>query len=210
MRKTVTIAALAAVLLSACTSNSPDKPAPPAAGDGVHQGAWTPAQLGMVAATGDPAVMPSTPGFSPGIIYFCRVYVDQSRASNDAFIAVVTAGTGLTQSYLGVYDPATHKLLASTEDVSASLQQSTPLRLPLNTVVPAESVNKELWIAVLIGKMTKSPAVIGGREYGTNIGLTDDYRLWVSKQDGYSALPTTAPEMKVPDHSSLPFVGIGP
>jgi hypothetical protein len=198
----------ALLLLASCSAGTPTAATPPAAA--VHKSAWSPAQLGLVAATGDPAVMPSTPGFSPGIIYFSRVYVDQALASNDVFISVVNPGVGLAQAFLGVYDPETHRLLASTADVSASLQQSAPLRLPLNTVVPAQSVNKELWIALLIGKMVKSPGVIGGREYGTNIGLTDDYRLWVSTKDAFTSLPATAPQMKMPEHGSIPFVAIGP
>lgn len=154
--------------------------------------------------------MPSTPGFSAGVIYVNRVYVDQPLACNDAFLAVVNPGAGISQAYLGVYDPRSRKLLAKTGDVSASLMTSAALRLPLTSMIPAQEVNKELWIAVLIGRMTKSPGVIGGREYGTNIGLTDDLRLWISARSDYTALPAAAPELKAPQHSSIPFVAIGP
>ncbi|WP_163508253.1 hypothetical protein [Fodinicola acaciae] len=195
------------VFLSSCTQSPPPAPA---SGDGVHRSAWTPARLGLVAATGDPAVMPSTPGFSAGVIYLNRVYVDQQQACNDAFIAVVNPGVGISQAYLGVYDPQSRRLLSATGDVSASLQTSAALRLPLTSMVPAQPVNKELWIAVLIGRMARSPGVIGGREYGTNLGLTDDLRLWISDRSDYTALPATAPAVKAPQHSSIPFVGIGP
>jgi hypothetical protein len=109
-----------------------------------------------------------------------------------------------------VYDPQSHRLLAATGDVSAALMTSAALRLPLTSMIPAQAVDKELWIAVLIGKMTKSPGVIGGREYGTNLGLTDDLRLWISARSDYTALPAAAPDLKAPQHSSIPFVAIGP
>ena len=43
--------------------------APVTGGSANRMGGWTPAQLHLVAATGDPAVMSSTPGFSPGALY---------------------------------------------------------------------------------------------------------------------------------------------
>jgi hypothetical protein len=71
-------------------------------------------------------------------------------------------------------------------------------------------MNKELWIVLLIGGMTKTPTFIGGREYGSNLGLTGDYRLWVSADDHFTALLATMPKLKVPAHGSIPFVAVGP
>jgi hypothetical protein len=200
---------LAALLVtSACSGDSPALPSPGPAP--VRTGAWSPSQLGLVAATGDPATMPSTPGVSPGVLYVNRVYADQSVPTKSAYTAVITGGEGLTNSYLGVYDPATGQLLASTADVSAALQTSGAPKLPLTSAVPAEPVGKELWIVLLVGGMTKSPALVGGREYGTNLGQSGDYRLWTSSANNHTSLPAAIPELRAPAHGSIPFVAIGP
>jgi len=199
----------AAVGLSACSAAGTAPTATPAASE-ARMGAWSPSQLGLVAATGDPAVMPSTPGFSPGILYVSRVYVDQARASRVAHLAVIAPGEGITNAFVGVYDPGAGKLLAATGDLSGPLQAGGIVDAPFTKELPAEPMNKELWLVLLIGGMTKSPTMIGGREYGTNLGLTSDYRLWVSASDKFTALPEAIPELKVPVHGSIPFVAIGP
>jgi len=174
----------------------------------VRMGAWSPSQLDLIAATGDPAVMPSTPGFSPGVLYVNRVYVDQNRAAHAAQLAVITAGEGISNAFIGVYDPSDDKLLATTADLSQSLQKPGIIRADLTTEIPAQPMNKKLWIVLLIGGMTKPPTVIGGREYGSNLGLTGDYRLWVSDANNLTSFPVTMPKLKVPEHGSIPFVAI--
>ena len=207
MIKRITAAAALALTLTACSS-----PAPPAAPPApvANKSGWNSTQLGMVAATGDPATMPGTPGIGKGIIYLSRVYVDQNRAAGTALSAVITPGTGLTNAYIGVYDPDTGKLLASTGDIASQFQASGTVRAPFTTALPAQDVNKELWLAVLIGGLTKAPTVVGDREYGTNLNLTDDYRLWVSTKDNFTTLPDTAPAKKEAQNSSIPFLAIGP
>ncbi|MCU1682746.1 MAG: hypothetical protein JWQ81_3485 [Amycolatopsis sp.] len=173
-------------------------------------GAWSPAQSGLIAATGDPMVMPSTPGFSSGVLYVSRVYVDQTRAAHTAQLAVITAGEGISHAFIGVYDPAGGRLLASTADLSSSLGTAGVLQAPLTSEMAAQQRNKELWLVLLIGGMTKSPTFIGGREYGSNLGLTGDYRLWTSTGSTFTALPSAIPQLKVPAHGSIPFIAVGP
>jgi hypothetical protein len=173
-------------------------------------GAWSPAQSGLIAATGDPMVMPSTPGFSAGVLYVSRVYVDQTRAAHTAQLAVITAGEGISHAFIGVYDPAGGRLLASTADLSSSLSTAGVLQAPLTSEMAAQPRNKELWLVLLIGGLTKSPTVIGGREYGSNLGLTGDYRLWTSAGSTFTALPAAIPQLKVPAHGSIPFIAVGP
>lgn len=206
------LAILSVVVLLGLTACSTDSAAPPSVSpqSPPDMGAWSPSQSGLIAATGDPAVMPSTPGFGAGVLYVSRVYVDQTRAAHTAQLAVITAGEGVTNSFVGVYDPSGGRLLASTADISASLKTAGIVQAPLTPEVAAQPKNKELWLVLLIGGMTKSPAVIGGREYGSNLGLTGDYRLWTSAGSTFTALPPTIPELKVPAHGSIPFVAIGP
>jgi uncharacterized membrane protein YfcA len=207
------LAVLLVVLWGLCACQADGSAAPSIPPDSDTQpalGAWSPAQSGLIAATGDPAVMPSTPGFSPGVLYVSRVYVDQTRAAHTAQAAVITAGAGISHAFIGVYDPAGGRLLASTGDVSAALSTEGVLQAPLTSELAAQPRNKELWLVLLIGGMAKSPTVIGGREYGSNLGLTGDYRLWTSSGSTFTSLPAAIPPLKVPSHGSIPFLAVGP
>lgn len=207
MIKRLTAVALAALAVTACSSPPPaSTPAVPV----INKSGWNSTQLGLVAATGDPATMPGTPGIGKGIIYLSRVYVDQNVDAGTALAAVITPGTGLTNSYLGVYDPDTGKLLANTGDISTQLETTGTVRAQFSTPLPAQAVNKELWLAIVIGGMTKPPAVVGDREYGTNLNLTSDFRLWVSTKNDYTSLPATAPPKKQAQNSAIPFLAIAP
>jgi hypothetical protein len=207
MIKRLTAVAMLALAVTACSSPPPaGTPAAPV----VDKSGWNSTQLGLVAATGDPATMPGTPGIGKGIIYLSRVYVDQSIDAATALAAVITPGTGLTNSYLGVYDPDTGKLLAGTGDISSQLETAGTVRAQFSTPLPAQAVNKELWLAIVIGGMTKPPAVVGDREYGTNLNLTSDFRLWVSTKNDYTSLPATAPPKKQAQNSAIPFLAIAP
>lgn len=206
MIKRITAVAALGLALTACAGTPP----PTASAPVTNKSGWNSTQLGMVAATGDPATMPGTPGIGKGIIYLSRVYVDQNTDANNALTAVITPGTGLTDSYLGVYDPDTGKLLASTGDISSQLETEGTVRAKLTAPLPAQTVNKELWLAVLIGGETKPPAVVGDREYGTNLNQTSDFRLWVSTRNNYTSLPDTAPAKKQAQNSAIPFLAISP
>jgi hypothetical protein len=203
----ITIAAIAAIAITGCASSTPPS-APPA--PVINKSGWNSTQLGLIAATGDPATMPGTPGLGKGIVYLSRVYVDQNTDASTALAAVITPGTDLTNTYLGVYDPDTGKLLASTDDVSSQFETAGTVRARFATPLPGQTVNKELWLAVLVGGMTKSPAVVGDREYGTNLNLTSDFRLWVSTRNNYTSLPTEVPPKKEAQNSSIPFLAVGP
>lgn len=201
-----TIATIAIALAGCSSTPPPTTPAAPV----ISKSGWNSTQLGLIAATGDPATMPGTPGIGKGIIYLSRVYVDQNTDAATALTAVITPGTDLTNSYLGVYDPDTGKLLASTGDISSQFETAGTIRATFTTPLPAQTVNKELWLAVVIGGMTKPPAVVGDREYGTNLNLTSDFRLWVSTRNTYTSLPATAPPKKEAQNSSIPFLAISP
>jgi hypothetical protein len=208
MIKRMTAVALLGVglALTACSSATPQA----APIQVINKSGWNSTQLGMVAATGDPATMPGTPGIGKGIIYLSRVYVDQNTEANTALTAVITPGTNLTDSYLGVYDADTGTLLARTGDISSQLETAGTVRARFTSPLPAQTVNKELWLAILIGGDTTPPAVVGDREYGTNLNQTGDFRLWVSTRNNFTALPDTAPAKKEAQNSAIPFLAISP
>jgi hypothetical protein len=203
--------ATAVLAITGCSSDpSPGSTAPSQPVEQIHKSGWDATQLGLVAATGDPATMPGTPGLAKGVIYLSRVYVDKNAPASVALTAVITAGEGLSDSYLGVYDPTTGRLLASSGDISTQLETPGTVRALLTAPLPAQAVNKELWLAILIGGMTKTPTVVGDREYGTNLNLTSDFRLWVSTSSSYTALPATVPAKKESLTNSIPFLALSP
>lgn len=165
----------------------------------------------LVAQTCDAATIPGTPGISAGFIYFCKVYVDQSVAANNAYMAIpATVGVGCTNSFIGVYDPTSGALLAQTADVSAGFMTAAILTAPLTSTLPAQPINKKLWLAVLIGAYTSSPGFVGTNQTGTNLSLQNDYRLWLSHSH-FTSLPSTAPAMDAASNSqAIPYISIGP
>lgn len=177
----------------------------------VRKSIRTAASNNLVATTGDAARIPGTPGLSAGFIYFCRAYVDVSTPAATAWMAVVNAGVGCTNSFIGVYDPSTGLLLAQTGDVSTGMDTAAILEAGMTPTLPAQAINKELWLAVLIGAHTTSPGLVGRNATGTNLGLAGDYRLWLSDSGTFTALPSSAPIMSPASSSqSIPYIGIGP
>lgn len=171
----------------------------------------TAASLQQIAWTGDASTLPGTPGISTGYIYFCRTYVDSPAAANNMWMAVITAGTAVTNSFLGVYDPSTGNRLGITGDISSSLMGTTYFSAALTSTISASTLtyNKELWLALVIGSQTATPTVVGRFSYGTNLGMSSDYRMWMSNTNGYTTLPTTAPAMSAATSSqSIPFIAL--
>lgn len=164
----------------------------------------------LVAQTCDAEVIPASPGLSAGFIYFCRVYVDQSLAANNAYMGITVAASGAANSYIGVYNPSTGALLSQSADVSSQMNTAVLLQAPISTL-PAQAVNTELWLAVLIGSFSTTPTLVGRFSYGTNLGMTSDYRLWMSTYGSNTYLPATAPAMLPATSSqSIPYISIGP
>lgn len=185
----------------------------------------TAATCDLVAWTGDPTTIPATPGLSSGFIYFCRAYVDQSVVASNAYLAMISAGTGMSNCYVGVYAAsggvlAGGALLAKTADISSTLMTAptTPLEFSFasspSLTVAAMPVNTEIWLAILLGAQTAAATWVGRSNYGTNIGMTGDYRMWMTNSGGNTSLPSTAPIVSSISAStasqSIPFIGIGP
>ena len=62
-----------------------------------------------------------------------------------------------------------------------------------------------------MGSSTSSPGFVGKNSFGTNLGLSSDYRLWLSNSGSFAALPANAPAMsKASTSQSIPYIGIGP
>jgi hypothetical protein len=150
-----------------------------------------------------------------GTIYFCRAYIDQNVASNNVYLAQIAAGVTLTNCYVGVYQAiAGGNRLAQTADISTTLTAAptAPLTIPLTSTVSAMAINTEIWLSILIGSQGTAPTFVGLSNYGTNLGMSSDYRLWVSTATNNTSLPTTVPAITAAasNAQTIPFIGMGP
>lgn len=190
-------------------------------GTPIPYSATTAASCQLTAWTCDPTMAPATPGISSGFIYFCRAYVDQNVASTHAYFCLIGAGnSGLTNSFIGVYQPGVGgNLLAQTADLSSTLMTapSAPLQFTFSSSpsssIAAMGINTEIWLAILFGAQgTTQPTFVGRSSYGTNIGMSSDYRMWMTNSAGNTSLPSTVPALISASTSgqSIPFIGIGP
>lgn len=172
---------------------------------------FTAKTLGMVAATGDPTQMGSTSLLTVGKIYLTRAYVDQILTCNNAYTWVTTAGAGLNNCYLGVYDVATTNLLGKTGDLSTAMQSTGAITGALAAAISGLSYNQELYMAIMCGAgSTTAPTVVANRQFGVNLGMSSDYRFLVSTAATFTALPSTMPATSIPASNASQFIAVGP
>jgi hypothetical protein len=164
--------------------------------------------VGMTAWTGDPCLFPSSLAPAVGVIYFIRAYVDNPQSSSHMYTAVKTAGSGLSGCYFGVYQAiAGGNRLGVTADISSSLTATGSVTVSLSAAVTGLTYNQELWLALLVSSGT-SPTLVATRQYGSNIGMSSDYRVWKSTTGSQTSLPTTVPAITTPS-LGYQFLGLG-
>lgn len=172
---------------------------------------FTAATLGMAVATGDPTAMGSNSSLTAGKIYLTRAYVDQVLTCTKMYTHVLTAGVGLVDCFLGVYDAATTNLLGTTTDLSTAMQSATDITGTLAASISGLTYNQELYMAIMCGPTsTTPPQVVANRQYGVNLGLTSDYRFLVSTAATWTSLPSTIPATSVPASNASQFIALGP
>lgn len=173
----------------------------------------TAATVGMVAWTGDPTAKAGTSTLTIGKCYITKVFVDQGLTVNNFYSYVGTAGAGLSNCYIGLYDGQSGNLLGKTSDISTSLTTSNA-SVTASAAAPITGLtyNQELYLAVMVGSgSTTSPIFIADRQYGTNLGLTSNYRFLVSSSATLTALPSSINTGFAAALSNAPqYLAVGP
>lgn len=173
----------------------------------------TATSVGMAAWTIDPTLAPSNHTPTAGSIYFVRAYVDNPVSCTHIYAHVLTAGSGLSGCFLGVYQPSVGgNLLAQTADISTSFQSAADITAtfassPTSTLTGLTH-NQEIYLALLIGSGTP-PSMLAVRQYGTNLGMSSDYRYQKSTTTGNATLPSTVPTLSTPA-AGFEYIAIGP
>lgn len=161
------------------------------------QSVRTASSISYSAWTGDPELMPSTLAPAAGVIYFIRAYVDNPVTCTHMYTWVKTVGSGLSGCYFGVYQATSGGTrLAVSADVSTSFTSTGLATIPISSL-SGLTYNQELWLAFLV--VSGTPAVLPAtRQFGSNIGMSSDYRVWKSTSGSQTSLPTSAPPMTPP------------
>ena len=87
-------------------------------------GSWTPQASGLKALSIDLATEPGTTTPTKGVMYLYGFYLQSPATFTNAFTKASTAGTTLSNCYMGVYSQ-NGTLLAYTGDISTNLQSAT-------------------------------------------------------------------------------------
>src|SRR5215217_207196 len=175
---------------------------------------WTPASVGLIAATGDGATMPSQAAVTAGRLLLVPVRVDQSGTVNGIITAYIsaTATTTDTNTFIGVYDVASGSLLGQTADLASFLTTVggalvvKPLVSPITGLKPGQQIYLALLNNYLI---STGPQWVATRLFGTAMtGVTGLItRLYVSSGT-FSALPASVPTIAASGTNSIPWIGL--
>lgn len=167
----------------------------------------TAASMNLVAWTSDPSMIntPYTPGL--GKCLAVKSFIDNPVTVNNFYCYTLTAGSGLSNCYIGLYNSA-GTLLGRTNDISSLLDGTAGLiTAPVASAISGFTFNQEIRLVFLLGAGT-SPSLLATRSYGANIGLTSDFR-WGSGGSGLTSLPSSLPTLSAAG-AEPPFIAVGP
>lgn len=121
-----------------------------------------------------------------GTIYITRVRLEVAAPLTNAVLRVITAGSGVTNSYVGVYRVSDLAQLAVTADVSSSLGTTGLKTLPFVTPTAVLPAGTDVYVAYLYnGTALQTP--LGPTALSINDGIT----LYGSAGASQTALPST-------------------
>ncbi|MFG3046246.1 hypothetical protein ACGFZR_15120 [Streptomyces sp. NPDC048241] len=162
---------------------------------------------GMIGWTGPPGAALNTTNLTAGVVHLAKIWVNRSgTVSGLATRTITTAGAGLSNSYMALYD-MTGARLGVTADLSTSWQSATGNRThPL--AASAAVTPGFYYIAWLIGALTTAPGF--ARSTGTdihNINLTAGTYCAATYGSGLTAMPTTLTMASMANFTSYLWAG---
>jgi lysophospholipase L1-like esterase len=118
-------------------------------------GGWmSPSANGFKLWTAPPMLGAVTTGLTAGFVYFQRIFVPVTTTISTLSIYVGTAGTSVSNSFLGLYD-SSGALLSGSGDISTSLQSAG---LTTGTLGSAQTITGSttafVWAGILVGAAT--------------------------------------------------------
>lgn len=162
------------------------------AGAGSNPGAWVPADNGLVACDADPLLAASTLLLpSAGVTYVRKMKVAVDSPITNVLVVVSSAGAGLSNAYLGVFDSAGAQL-GTSADVSTTLQSTGFKTVALTSPTTSRSAGSEIYAAVVVGAGTTMPTFRAFAASGAAMGIsTPSKTRWGSIGSGLTALQSS-------------------
>lgn len=151
-----------------------------------------PSLHGLVEWNFQPSAAGATSTVTAGKVYLSRLTVQNGGALSNLVINITTAGSGLTASYVAIFDN-TGAQLAVSSDISAALAGTggVALAFPSTTFAPGAVI----LAALLVGNGTTTPPTLARGASGTgarNYGLTTASPLAVATySSGLTAMPAS-------------------
>lgn len=175
---------------------------------------WTPASIGLIAATGDGATMPSQAAVTTGRLFLVPTRVDQAKTVNSVVSAYISAAATTTDAntFIGVYDVATGALLGQTADLSSLLTTVAGAEFvaPLTAPITGLAAGQQIYIALLNNYLVSTgPQWISTRLFGTAMaGVSGAITRLFTTTGTLSALPSTLPTLSPSGTNSIPWIGL--
>jgi hypothetical protein len=142
----------------------------------LYPTAGIPAMHGYVAWTNDPAITASqSTAQTPGVPNYQMVYLQQGQVISNITVVVVSGGTSISNSYLGLYNSTTQ--LAVTGAITTPFTSSGVVKTAFTSPYTVPSTGY-YWVALLIGNGSTTGPRFAGPGVGNstfnagNAGLT--------------------------------------
>lgn len=160
---------------------------------------WTPGDYGWKGWSDSPDKFTAAATLAAGTIYVIRCKLDQATAISTVVLRLTTAGSGLSNCYVGVYDVASLAQLGVSADVSTSLGSPGVKNLALTAPTAAQPAGGHVYVAVLMGSGTALAWQVGVSTAAVNTNIT----RYGTAGTGQTSLPATLP---TPTAAGLPLL----
>jgi len=174
-----------------------------------------PGMHGYLAWTNDPAITSiGSTAQVPGVMNHQMIYLQQGQVLSYVSVAILTAGSGITNSYLGLYNSTTQ--LAVTGAITTAFQSTGVVKTAFVTPYTVPSTGF-YWVALLIGNgSTTGPRFMGpsagnGTTAAANAGLSGAASTltlrYAQFSSGLTTLPSTISGTPTPSASYVFWAG---
>jgi hypothetical protein len=167
-------------------------------------GGIMPEDNGLIAWSSNPSVTSSSQKLASGNLYLTLMYIPKTVVSNIS-IWINTAGASLTtgENFIGIYDPVSTNLFATSVDATTAFETANDVTVPLSS--PYQIPSAGLYYIGILSNGTTGPTLARGAAAPVpNIG-NPSYPLAAISNTTYTTLPTSIPA----DTASGTYFAIG-
>lgn len=176
-----------------------------------NPGAWVPADNGLIAGDVDPILSSSNYTLaSAGVLYLRKIKMSVTSAITNVLLYVNTAGAGLSNCYVAVFNAAGAQLGGTSADQSTAWQSTGTKTIALGTPSSSVAAGSWVYVAILAGAGSTLPNFRAFSSAIHAFGLTtgSQYR-WGNTGSGLTAMPSSITPGGISNTSgAAPMVGL--